>query len=128
MGKRDRERIERIIRGEEQPISAREEKIKQVAETIKNRLEKKVTKKFSKMDLVQQVKQANKLIRMAGVIKFRATFLQPDSFPKDLQDKRDSGMTNELIIDYYWNCLEFVEFWTKLNLSKQDFLGLVKPL
>ena len=120
MGKRDRERIARIEAGEEQTIrnEKREKAEARIAEKVSNKMDKKLTKKFGKMDLVQQVKQARKLIKTVGITKFRAGLLEPGGFPKDIQEKRDNGMSSEEILDFYWSCEEFVVFWKEIALNK----------
>jgi len=126
MEKRDRERIARIEAGEEQPIrNEKEERVARLVSKIEDKIGKKLTKRFGKMDLVKQVKQARKLSKLVGIARFKATFLEPGGFPKDIQDKKDSGMTNDEILNLYWGCTEFVAFWEEMALSKTHLETLV---
>jgi len=128
MGRRDRERVERILNGEEQPArNIRElvsEKVASKVESVtKKMLENTVGRKWSTMDLPRQVKVAKKLLRAAGMVNFRADFLK--NFPDDLWGKKKQGMTNEEIMEFYWGCTEFVEFWGMMDLNKDHLEVLI---
>ena len=128
MGKRDRERIERIMRGEEKPRRDIKELVSQKVRTkvesvTRKMLEKTVMPKWAKMDLPRQVKVAKKLMRAAGVMNFRSDFLK--NFPDDLREKRKQGMTDNEIMEFYWGCPEFVEFWRSMELNEDHLKVLL---
>jgi len=131
MGKRDRERVERILRGEEEPRrnmrEAVSEKVLSRVEGVARRiLEKTVAPKWAKMDLSGQVKIAKKMMRAAGMMNFRSDFLK--NFPGDLDNKKKQGMSGEDIMEHYWGCPEFVEFWRSMELNKDHLTELIKGL
>ena len=133
MGKARRERIERILNGEEQSIAAQKmslsgfnQKVVSKVESVTRKiLEKAVVPKWMKMELPQQVAIARKMLKTAGLINFRSTFLKDSNFPSDLVDKYKSGWTSEQIRSFFWDCEEWVSFWTDLELNKEHFEELL---
>jgi hypothetical protein len=138
MGKRDRERIERILSGEERPIADKNcteeisrsgisgKVINRVESLARKVVEKTAAAKWIGMSLPQQVAVTTKMLRVSGVANFRADFLKPTGFPSDIEDKYKNGWTNERIREYYLGCPEFVGFWKKLELDETHFEELLR--
>lgn len=136
MGKSRRERIERIIRGEEQSIRDREmdarkhqgvsEGMVSKAESLaKKVIDKTVGRKWAKMDLPGQVAVAQKMMRMTGMVNFRANFLKEGNFPQDIRNKLDKGESRDQVWGYYWSCPEFVAFWKSMAMDEDALRHLV---
>ncbi len=137
MSKVSKERIERILRGQETAIRAggdartlgvSERVVSKIEEATQKVIEKTIAPKWTGMSLAQQVGVARKMMRVAGVVNFRANFLKPSNFPSDIEDKNKADWTNDQIIAYYWGCPEFVAFWTvDLGVTEDNFRTLLPP-
>jgi len=134
MGRKNRERVERILSGEEQSIASQSHDLSgfkqglvRRAEGITRKLvEKTMAPKWMKMSLPQQVGVARKMLRAAGTVNFRANFLKDSNFPSDIVDKLKAGETTEQIRAYFWDCPEWVTFWADLELNKDHFEEILR--
>jgi len=130
MGKRNRERVQRILAGEEEPIAAPkgvpERVLSRVTGVAQKLVEKTMSPKWAKLDLVKQVGVAKKMMRATGLVNFRSNFLKPSGFPSDLLDKQKQGMSNDQIFEFYWGCPEFIEFWKSLGMDETHLRVLLK--
>jgi len=89
-------------------------KLQQKAERIASKLvNKTIGRQLLKMPLSEQVKVARRLMRQQGLINFRSSLLKDTGMPDDIRDFAKKGMTQTDIKAYYWNCPEFVEFWSR---------------
>lgn len=135
MGRRNRERIEHILNGEETAIrdgggdarqlGVSEKVVRKVEETTRKIIEKTMVPKWTGMSLPQQVRVARGVLRMQGVVSFRSNFLKPANFPDDIKDKVKAGWDNDQIKAYYLGCPEFLEFWGDLGLTEDNFETLL---
>jgi len=133
MGRLERERIERIIAGEEESIASQRMNLSGFNQKLVSKVEKitgKVVEKtlvpsWLKMDLPKQVNVARKMMRTSGMINFRAGFLKDDGFPGDVADMIKKGDTPEQIRSYYWDCPEWVDFWHLLELNQDHFASIL---
>jgi hypothetical protein len=102
-------------------------KPEQIAAVI---VKKTVGKKLANMPLAKQCQLIVNAINMpqslgGGIINTRANLLK--GLPDDIRDFRDKqGMTEQEIIDYYWNKPEFQKVWSMLELTKDSLEILVK--
>lgn len=103
--------------------------MREIPQKTIDRIEKVATKVVSKTmgrllrkDLPQQVVMAKRMIKMTGLIDFRANLLKDRGLPSDIRDLFKKGMTVEEVKEYYWSCPEFVEFWTNTLECTEDML------
>ena len=133
MGKRDRERIQRILSGDEQSIAEQSRGLSGVgrkAVGVVERMTKKIVEKtmapaWMKMSLPQQCKVAGKMLKTTGMVNFRSNFLKDSGFPSDLVDQIKVGKTPDEVRAYYWDCPEWVAFWENLGLNRDHFEELL---
>lgn len=130
MGKRDRERIERILEGKENKFTNSNEVTEGMQKEILSRAQLKAhaivddkAKQWETMTLTRQVQEAEDMLKRTGITNFRKNFLP--GFKEDLHDRSKQGHTNQHILDYYFTCDAFVKFWEKLQLTEVDFIKLL---
>lgn len=113
MGKKGRERRQRVEAGLEKP--KRDESLPSQVATYKGQLEN--------MSLNEQAAEAIRVLKKEGVNRFKPHFIR--GFRDDLKDKLSSGMTSEDVINLYWNTPNFVTFWGMLNMTRDNFEEIV---
>ena len=71
--------------------------------------------KVAKMPLAKQVKFTRSLMyaRPMGMQATRANLLKDDGLPADIRKMGKDGKSRDEIKAFYWECEEFVNFWTK---------------
>jgi hypothetical protein len=131
LGKRNRERIARIERGEEQSIASKAKGIpEKTVSRIQSLAEKTVGKvmapMFRRQTLVQQVATARKLMSKVGVVNFRANLLKDGGLPEDIGDLFKKGMKTEEVKAFYWQCPEFVVFWGDIQCTEDMLDAIIK--
>ena len=94
------------------------DKIEDVATKV---VSKTMGKVFGKQSLPAQVKTARKLMGMVGIVNFRADLLKDRGLPSDFEDLLKEGKSREEIKSLYWECPEFVQFWSDLQLDEGMF-------
>jgi len=77
--------------------------------------------KVEKMPLARQVEMTRRLMyaRPMGVQNTRANLLKENGLPSDILRMAKQGMSSEEIKAFYWDCEEFVSFWT-LELQMEE--------
>lgn len=134
MDKRDRERIQRTLAGDEESIAGQSRGLSGVSRKVVGtveRLTSKIVEKtmapaWVKMSLPQQVNVARKMLRTTGIMNFWHSFLKDSGFPSDLVDQIKAGKTPEEVRAYYWDCPEWVTFWKDLELNEDHFDEMLK--
>ena len=102
---------------------------------VASKIGKVVERGFAKKPLSEQVKMMQKLILTAASIpgssvekartNVRANLLKRGGLPSDIRGMAKKGMTKEGIKSYYWDCPEFVAFWSndlQMDEANLDYL------
>ena len=87
---------------------------------------KTMTPLLRKMSLPQQVTAARKIMSQTGMANFRANLLKDSGFPSDVNDLFKKGLSNEEIKVFYWQCKEFVDFWTEIGCTENMLDVIIK--
>jgi len=96
---------------------------------VNSKIGKIVERGFAKRSLSDQVKMMQGLIAAASGIPgsslakaradVRANLLKDRGLPADIRGMVKKGKTQEEVKSYYWDCPEFVVFWTN-DLEMQE--------
>ena len=102
---------------------------------IASNVGKVIERGFAKQPLSKQVKAMQKMIAMAAGLprssmeqaraNVRADLLKNRGLPSDIRHMAKKGMTKEGIKSYYWDCPEFVAFWSndlQMDEANLDYL------
>jgi hypothetical protein len=87
--------------------------------TITKLVSKLIPKKFFVKPVPQQVKIAKRLIGMSSMESVRRSMLKDTGMPSDIRDMLKEGKNREEIKDFYWQHIEFREFWT-VDLAMEE--------
>lgn len=101
-----------------------EKVIKRVEKIATKMVDKSIGSKLKKMSVAEQVVYAEKIMKLSGIPEMRKNMLNglESEFLDDI--KKNPSVTYEELSGKYLECIEWCDFWKKLELEEVHLQGL----